>query len=73
MKHGILLLASLATAAAQNHTTWSDYGGTSDSAQYSALKQIDRSNVSKLKIAWSYATGDNNRYSFSPLIVDGTM
>ncbi len=73
MKYRILLLASLATAVAQNHATWSDYGGASDSAQYSALKQIDRSNVSNLKIAWSYATGDNNRYSFSPLIVDGTM
>ncbi len=69
----ILLLASCTAANAQNHNTWSDYGGASDSAQYSALKQIDRSNVGKLKVAWSYSTGDNNRYSFNPVIVDGVM
>ncbi len=57
-------------AAGQSHVTWSDYGGAADSAQYSALKQINRSNVKELKIAWSYPTGDNNRYFFSPLVVE---
>src|SRR5947209_346247 len=57
----------------QNHATWSDYGGAADSAQYSSLTQINRTNVGKLAVAWSYATGDNNRYSFNPLVVGGTM
>jgi quinoprotein glucose dehydrogenase len=66
-------MCSSVPAASQDHTTWRDYGGASDSAQYSALKQIDKSNVSKLEVAWSYSTGDNNKYFFNPLVVDSTM
>ena len=58
---------------AQDHTTWRDYAGGPDSAQYSALKQINRSNVSKLEIAWTYPTGDGHRYLFNPVMVDGVM
>ncbi|MBZ5626305.1 MAG: pyrroloquinoline quinone-dependent dehydrogenase [Acidobacteriia bacterium] len=60
-------------AYGQNHTTWSDYGGAADSAQYSALKQINRSNVNRLEVAWSYPTADGKRYLFNPIVVDGLM
>ncbi len=66
------LLLSL-TLTAETHSTWRDYGGAEDSAQYSSLNQINRSNVGKLKIAWSYSTRDSNSYSFNPVVVDGTM
>src|SRR6266851_4971021 len=59
--------------AAQNHKTWSDYGGAPDAAQYSALAQINRSNVSQLEVAWTYSTGDDHRYFFNPVVVDGVM
>ena len=52
---------------------WSDYGGSADSAQYSALTQINRSNVTRLQVAWTYSTGDSNKYFFNPLIIDGVM
>ena len=55
------------------HSTWSDYAGAPDGAQYSSLTQINRANVSKLQIAWSYPTGDGNKYLFNPLVVDRTM
>jgi quinoprotein glucose dehydrogenase len=55
----------------KTHMTWGDYGGAADSAQYSGLRQINRSNVSKLKIAWIYPTGDSNKYFFNPIAVDG--
>ena len=58
---------------AQTHTTWSDYSGSPDSAQYSALEQINRSNVSKLEVAWTFSTGDNNKYFFNPLVVDNVI
>jgi quinoprotein glucose dehydrogenase len=58
---------------AESHVTWSDYGGAADSAQYSALKQINGSNVTQLKIAWTYPIQDANHYAFNPLIVDGVM
>jgi quinoprotein glucose dehydrogenase len=62
-----------ASAAADPHTTWSSYGGSPDGAQYSALRQINRSNVKQLKVAWTYPTGDDKRYVFNPLVVDGTL
>jgi quinoprotein glucose dehydrogenase len=73
----LIALAALLPVAAQSHrishASWRDYGGASDSAQYSELAQIDRSNVRKLEVAWSYSTGDNNPYSFNPIVVDGVM
>jgi glucose dehydrogenase len=59
--------------AAKPYTTWSDYAGGPASAQYSALTQIDRSNVSTLQVAWTYPTGDVNNYLFNPIVVDGVM
>lgn len=61
------------SAPAARYTTWRDYGGSADSAQYSALKQIDRTNVSKLEVAWTYPTGDPGNYLFNPIVVDGVM
>ena len=67
-------IAALAVSAfAQDHKTWSDYAGAADSAQYSALKQIDRTNIGRLQVAWTYSMGDGRKYDFNPLIVDGVM
>src|SRR5579872_6463756 len=71
MKRAFFLLAS--SLLAQTYTTWSDYSGASDSSQYSALDQINRSNVARLKLAWTYPTGDNNKYFFNPLVVDNVV
>jgi quinoprotein glucose dehydrogenase len=68
-----VILTALPAFAADPHTQWRDYGGSADGAQYSALHQINRSNVSQLKVAWTYATGDGNKYVFNPLVIDGTM
>jgi glucose dehydrogenase len=62
-----------AQTAAKPHTTWSDYGGTPDSAQYSALNQINRSNVQQLRVAWTYPTGDPGAYIFAPLVAADVM
>ncbi len=67
------MLFVLPVAAQQSHTTWRDYLGGSDSSHYSALKQINRSNVNKLQVAWSYPTGGNFDYSFNPIIIDDVM
>jgi quinoprotein glucose dehydrogenase len=75
---GLLLAAAFLAGAhfrayAQDHTTWRDYGGAADSAQYSALKQINRSNVSTLQIAWTYPTGDGLKYLFNPVMANGVL
>jgi quinoprotein glucose dehydrogenase len=75
MKTALVTLALLASlpSCAQTYRTWSDYGGSPDSAQYSALHQINLSNVSQLKVAWNYPIEDANHYPFSPIVVDGVM
>src|SRR5689334_21433022 len=57
--------------APQDHTSWADFGGGEDSSQYSSLRQINRTNVSKLQVAWVYPTGDHNRYFFNPFQAHG--
>jgi glucose dehydrogenase len=62
-----------AVAAGAEHTEWSDFGGGPDSAQYSALTQINRSNVDKLQVAWTAPTGDGARYFFEPVQAHGVV
>ena len=40
-------LLGQATAPARPYTTWRDYGGSADSMQYSALSQVNKSNVTQ--------------------------
>lgn len=55
------------------HSTWREYGGAADGAQYSSLTQINRTNVTQLQRVWSFPTGDTRGYSFNPLVIDRTM
>ena len=57
----------------EEHAAWTDYLGGPDSAQYSSLGEIDKSNVNRLQVAWTYPTGDKNNYTFNPVIVDDVM
>ena len=50
---------------------WDQYLGGADSSQYSSLTEIDKSNVGRLEVAWTFPTGDN--FLFNPLIVGNTM
>ena len=59
--------------APRQYLTWRDYAGSPDSAQYSGLRQINRSNVSQLQVAWVYPTGDGRKYSFNPIVIDELM
>ncbi|WP_010224046.1 glucose/quinate/shikimate family membrane-bound PQQ-dependent dehydrogenase [Pseudomonas donghuensis] len=37
---------------------WAHYGNTEGGSRFAALDQINRSNVDKLKVTWTYHTGD---------------
>jgi quinoprotein glucose dehydrogenase len=67
------LLRSQSRSVTRSFKTWGQYLGGADSSQYSALDQINKKNVARLDVAWSYSTGDAKSYRFNPLIVDGTM
>ncbi len=66
---GLVLSQGRGRDGAVINTTWSQYGGASDSAQYSGLAQINRSNVGTLQVTWTYPTGDSNKYLFNPICV----
>jgi glucose dehydrogenase len=70
---GPALLRSQPRGVTRSFKTWSQYLGGADSSQYSALDQINKSNVTQLRVVWTYSTADTRSYRFNPLVVDGTM
>ena len=70
-----LVIAAIAQAAhaGQDYKTWKDYGGGPDSSHFVDLKQINKSNVNQLEVAWVYPTGDKRSYVFNPIVVDNVM
>ena len=52
---------------------WSRYGGNPENNHYSTLDQINRGNVAKLQLAWTFDTGEEGGLQTSPLIVNGVL
>ena len=61
---------------------WPNYGNDSGGMRYSPLSLINRDNVSKLRVAWVYQTGDvsdgtkyprKSEFESTPILVDGTL
>src|SRR2546423_1852405 len=70
-------LAAIATlsAAAAADVDWPMHGGI-DNIRYSSLTQINRSNVSKLQVAWTYDSHDafkGSEMQSQPVVVDGML
>jgi quinoprotein glucose dehydrogenase len=77
MKPFILLLWAFATPVFAQ-TDWPNIGADKGGNRYSNLKQINRENVKKLKVAWTYRTGDaeyekKTPLECTPIVVNGVM
>jgi quinoprotein glucose dehydrogenase len=60
----------------KTYNDWKVFGGGSENIHYSTLKQINRDNVNRLEVAWTYDTGDafsGSEMQCNPIIVDGLM
>jgi len=68
----LTLVLATVPIAGQSFDTWTAYLGGIHSSQYSSLSQINRSNVSTLKVAWTYSTGPGS-FRFNPLIIGNVM
>jgi quinoprotein glucose dehydrogenase len=81
-----IVMAVVAGALGKSANTapddWPYYGHDAGGMRYSPLTQIDRGNVSQLKVAWIFHTGDisdgrGNRkrsgFETTPILVDGTL
>ncbi|MCZ6805161.1 MAG: PQQ-binding-like beta-propeller repeat protein [Proteobacteria bacterium] len=78
MKHTFLLffvvISTLSCADKnQDDGEWSLYGREYNNQRFSPLTQINRDNVSKLKLAWKYKTSKKNTFQTSPLVKGGIM
>ena len=74
LRHASTTAQAADTKPSAAYTVWRSYQGGSDSAQYSALTQINRTNVSQLKQVWFYPAGNNGfRYGSNPIIIDNVM
>ena len=68
-----LLIFSILAFAFTSSDDWADYLGGADRNHYSSLKQINKSNVDELKIAWEYNLPDSGQMQANPLIVKGVL
>src|SRR5688572_12954290 len=65
-------IANWGAASQEPYTTWRTYGGGGHASQYSALEQINKSNVTQLEVAWSFPVGERS-FVFNPVVVDNVM
>jgi glucose dehydrogenase len=68
----MLLLAGVTglSVSGQEPREWRDYAGGPDSSRFVAAKQITRSNVTQLQVAWTYPSGQTD---FNPLVAGGVI
>lgn len=65
---------SAAGKASNGYATWRQYEAGPDSSQYSALDQVNKSNISQLRQVWFYPAADNGvLFGFNPIVIDGIM
>lgn len=72
----LLAFAIAATSLVFSQSTsqdWPTYGGGLENTHYSPLKQINRSNVARLKVAWTYDSREQGGLQTSPIVVDGVL
>jgi quinoprotein glucose dehydrogenase len=78
----VAVASSTATSQVPRDGEWPNYGNDPGGMRYSPVSQINRENVSKLKVAWIFHTGDvsdgsrdrkRSGFEATPILVDGTL
>jgi quinoprotein glucose dehydrogenase len=76
----LLALVAVASSAqtarpgnADGYRSWSAYGGGPEQIRYSSLKQINKTNVKRLEVAWTYDSGESGDLQTQPIVVDGVL
>jgi len=69
----LLSVAFYAPVFDEKDTDWPEYLGGPDRNHYSALTQINTSNVQQLTVAWAYSAPDSGQMQVSPIVVNGTL
>lgn len=53
--------------------SWAHYGGSPSQSKFFTTPGITKDNVNQMEVAWTYPSGDDLSYFFSPLIADTMM
>ncbi len=81
----VLLQLMLSACTISNRSTinyagknWNDYAGDNTKSRYSTLSQVNKQNVSQLKVAWTYRSGDysddlKTTIECNPVAVNGVV
>src|SRR5882762_423997 len=69
----LLSLAARRSPNKERNADWPVWGGGPENTHYSKLAQINRSNVKKLAIAWTFDTGEQGGLQTSPIVVDNVL
>jgi quinoprotein glucose dehydrogenase len=78
----IALVLALMPSALGAQTGWPTYGGDAGGTRYSSLATVTRTNVTQLRVAWTYRTGAldpptdlNEKAAFeaTPILIEGTL
>jgi len=67
------LLGAALNSHGQVQAGWPVYNGGLDGDHYSELKQINRTNVKQLTMAWSFDTGEKGGIQDNPLVIGRTL
>ena len=71
----LLLIPAFATGQHHRRKDWPTYGGSFSQQRFSRLFQVNRRNVSKLEVKWTFAVPDagiiDNSLQTTPLVVRG--
>ncbi len=79
---GLLLATLLASVEAQSPQEWPTYGADQGGTKYSALADIDRTNVGRLQVAWEWKPGEEpnealgtrpGNFQNTPLMIDNVL
>ncbi len=79
---GTLVLMTFPLAAAAQAAEWPHVGGDPGGTSHSSLDQINRTNVARLEVAWTFDTGDwsdgtalptRTAFEATPLVIDGVL
>ena len=76
MRGVLILLWSVSCFGQSNFRGWEFYGGSPENIHYSSLQQINATNVQKLRVAWTFDSGDafpGSDIECNPIVVDGVL
>jgi len=68
-----LVVVARPSGAERRYSGWPAYGGGPEQIRYSSLTHINRSNVGRLEVAWTYDSGESGGLQTNPIVVDGVL